>query len=282
MCFLSLPRPGSAPKKRAKHLFMRRDLIDSKPELATIDVTGLMKRMKSELDATYMTLERYSGVAFNTLQGWAAGERATQIQALFRLLARVPVQTRHRIIDAACPCFPSLEHPYIVRNRQIAAALADLLPQTAGVTFVLSESDYLRSFVASALVHSFAAQTPNRIVVSGFDIHSPNWFVPVCGVIYLNVWKRLDSLEAAFRGHRLQTAPLILLNGLYSSLQSVRSEAQQLSATSHIIIADGNGTVRDPAQFSPPAHVIKVATDRRYSESVDDAAYMAIDIREAE
>jgi len=51
---------------------------------------------------------------------------------------------------------------------------------------------------------------------------------------------------------------------------------------SHIIIADGNGTVRDPAQFSPPAHVIKVATDRRYSESVDDAAYMAIDIREAE
>jgi hypothetical protein len=101
MCFLSLSRPGSAPKKRAKHLFMRRDFIHSKPELATIDVTGLMKRMKSELDATYMTLERYSGVAFNTLQGWAAGERATQIQALFRLLARVPVQTRHRIIDAA-------------------------------------------------------------------------------------------------------------------------------------------------------------------------------------
>lgn len=67
---------------------MRRDLIDSKPELATIDVTGLMKRMKSELDATYMTLERYSGVAFNTLQGWAAGERATQIQAGLLILSQ--------------------------------------------------------------------------------------------------------------------------------------------------------------------------------------------------
>jgi hypothetical protein len=210
------------------------------------------------------------------------GSTGPRFYAIPRQESSPNVQSSDRIIDAACPCFPSLEHPYIVRNRQIAAALADLLPQTSGVTFVLSESDYLRSFVASALVHSFAAQTPNRIVASGFDIHSPNWFVPVCGVIYLDVWKRLDSLEAAFRGHRLQTAPLILLNGLYSSLQSVRSEAQQLSATSHIIIADRNGTVRDPAQFSPPAHVIKVVTDRRYSESVDDAAYMAVDIREAE
>jgi hypothetical protein len=76
--------------------------------LAPVRVAALITSIKGRLNVPYSTMERYAGPAYNTIQGWAAGTPAVQVQAVLRLLARLPASERHQLVDNACPCFPSL------------------------------------------------------------------------------------------------------------------------------------------------------------------------------
>lgn len=166
------------------------------------------------------------------------------------------------------------------RNHVVAAYLERLLKQTSGVTFVVSESDYLRTFVAAALVHSFAAQRPNRTIVSGYDVHAAHGFVPIDGVTYLDVWKRPESIEAAFGERKLEPAAMVYLNDVYSKVPAVRANAQTLSAKAHVVIAERTMPARDLSRFSTPKHLIVVAADRHARELGDDASAMTISLRD--
>ena len=248
------------------------------PQIATGE---LVQSIRGELKLTHESMGVLAGVGPTTVYNWSEGSAVDQVQALFRLLARLPRDARHRIVDKACPCMPSLVHPYIARDRLLTSFLQGLLRNERGVTLVVGESDDQRTFLATAIAHSFAAKRPNEIDVSGYDVHDATWCVPIDGVTYLNVWKRTNGSEAMLRNCRIQPAGLIFLNGLYSRVSEIRTKVQKLSATCHVLLSERVLPVRELAHFHGPKHIVTVSLDRRYAESLDDAARMLIDVREA-
>src|ERR1019366_5956702 len=100
-----------------------------------------------------------------------------------------------------------------------------------------------------ALAHSFAANHPNRIVISGYDVHGPDWSVPIDGVNYLIVWTHTHGQEATFRNRTIQPAPMVFLNGIYSRAPGIRLEVQRLSRTCHVLIAERELPTREMARF---------------------------------
>jgi len=128
--------------------------LESKTPLPPIPVNELITKIKGELKLTYTAMAAISGPGYTTLQNWAEGSSADQIEALVRLLARIPEIPRHRILDSVFPVMPSLAHRYIARDRMLAAYLRDLLRNESGLTLMFGESDYQRSFLATALAHS--------------------------------------------------------------------------------------------------------------------------------
>jgi DNA-binding transcriptional regulator YiaG len=265
----------------AKRNFMKKksDRIQPPSSNPHIPVDQLFQALRGQLRVTYETMAAWSGLTTTTLHNWSEGAPVEQVEALIQLLARVPVQARHDIFDKACPPMPSLAHPYIARDRMVVGYLDEVLRNRSGTTVVQSQSEYLRSFVATALAHSLAGQNPNRAVISGYDIHAANWFVPIDGVEYLNAWKQPNGLEAKLVARGFKPARMAFLNGVYSRAPGLRAQAQRLSATTHVVISDRSFPIRELEYFGGPKHVVTVSIDAS-ADSQDDAFRMAINVRE--
>ena len=128
---------------------------------------------------------------------------------------------------------------------------------SAALTLVLGQSDYQRSFLAAALAHSFAAENPKQVSVSGYDIHDPNWLGPIDGVTYLHDSKRPNGHEAILQNRRVEPARMVFLNGLYSRVPRIRPDVQKLSASCHVLIADKDCPDRELASFEGPKQASK-------------------------
>lgn len=247
-------------------------------QLARVSAEGLVRNIKKCLDVPFETLARYAGPSYSTLGNWAGGSHATQVEALLRLLARLPASDRHRLVDEACPVFPSLAHPYLARDRVVVSQLSGLLKKTRGVTLVQGDSAYLRAWLLTALGHSLGSASAGTARVAGLDLSEPDWCVPVAGVTYLNSHgstpPRLDSSI-------FQEVDLFLCQGAYDRWPGLRLEIQKATATTHVVVGEARFSPRELERFRPPRHVIRVGIDGRYAQRTDDAAYMLIRIEES-
>jgi len=253
----------------------------SPDQLVRIDVSTLMQGIKARLGVSYGMLERYSGRAYNTLEGWTVGTGAHQIEGLLRLLARLPAAQRHQLIDAACPCFPSLAHPFLARDRLLAAHLDTLLDQPKGTTLVIGESDYLTSFVGTALGHSFTLGKAKDGSIAGLDSHVANWFIPVPGVSYVGPAPQPDLIQAQTkREAQWQKSGLLLLNQVCSRYPEIEAAAQRASDHTHVVVVEARLPVRNLGRFAQPLTVITVGLDRRHAQREDDASQILVAVQQ--
>ena len=255
----------------------------SPDQLGPIALSTLMQGIKARLNVTYPLLQRYSGRAYNTLEEWTIGKGAHQIEGLLRLLARLPAAQRHQLIDAACPCFPSLAHPFLARDRLLAAQLDRLLDQPKGTTFVTGESDYLTSFVGTALGHSFTIGKAKDGSMAGVDAHEISWFIPVPGVSYVGSAPHRDLIQAQTqREAQWEKSGLLLLNRVCSRYPEIEAAAQAASDHTHVVVVEARLPVRGLGRFAQPRKVISVGLDRGHPQREDDAAQMLIAIQQWE
>ena len=233
-------------------------------------VVLLMRSIKAELEkareVTYDMLGRYTGQSASAALEKFHRPHQPQVEGLISLLERMPPQVRHQLLDKACRTFPTLNHPRIAHDPVQVSQLRTLLEQPTGLTVVHGGNAGLRTFVASALGHQIQLAESGGHSVSGIDVHQPDWFVPVDGVIYLNnllvpkmlrsailnAWQRMES-EAPSR--------LVLFNGIHMVKDSFSAKILQAARASHVIVADEWDHAQLASHVSAPFHAIRVAAD---------------------
>jgi hypothetical protein len=211
-------------------------------------VRSLMRAIKENLEASqgrpilYEELAQYAGQAISSVFDKLQKTHQPQVEALVGWLERLPEATRTQLMNSHCRSYPTLEHPRVAHDPAQVSRLKTLLTQGSGFTIIKGGNDSLRTFVVSALCHSKSILQAERRVAWGLDIHQPDWFVPVEGVIYLN--NLLDPLrltECVNRHWSIQFTAgvqIVILNGVWSATQRLEQQIAELGARCHLIVAD--------------------------------------------
>jgi hypothetical protein len=204
----------------------------------------------------------------NTIASWSAGSAAHQLQVLLASLERLTPTQRQELIDAACRDYPTLGHPKLAHDFVACSYLATLLGQATGFTVVQGGPEHLRTFLVTALGHWFGLPNPNQVAVAGVDIHRPDTFVPVLGLVYLD--NLLQGAQIQREVHRLWPsiratgARLMLLNGIWRKVPELQPEIIAAARESHVVVAEA--LALKPVDLSNrvpgPTHLITVSPAR--------------------
>ena len=222
---------------------------------------------------TYLDMEEWTGVAEGTLKDWLNHKGRPTAEFILNLLDRVPPQSRQEILGATCRSDPRLNHPRLQCDRTVISSLKTIITRPAGLTCITGESDEAKTFVMSALGHSFLFLTDRPRRVCGVDSHEPDWFVPVPGLHYCQNEDRPDRLREAVsrvwpeieKGrHRL-----ILLNGVWEANPGLHRAIIKLANRNPVIVAVTKGIeakLLKNTQF--PSHVITVTEDAKAGRTI--------------
>jgi hypothetical protein len=219
----------------------------SLPNRSTRD-TLLLRRLQSTLlghggkAPTYMEMEEWTGVAKGTIKDWFNNQGRPTVEFLISLMERIPREECRRIIQSVFRCLPSLADPRLKCDQTVISQLKTIASQNCGVTFIYGGTAEARTFLVSALGNASLACNERPFWVAGFDIHKPDWFVPVPGVRYLCNLFQADSLRKAIRQEwpefRLGKAHLIILNGVCSAVPEMQKEIMALAVRVPVMVAD--------------------------------------------
>lgn len=184
---------------------------------------------------------RHLGIVPGTLINWTT--KATelhQIEAMMRLLERLPDGTRRGLLERFLRLHPTIESSRFAQEPGTVSRLRTLVRQSDGLTFIMGGTDDARTFVITALGHSFQRLYNREGAISGIDVHATDWFVPVFGVAYMAFAaersKLLDKIMGAWP--RPDHAAALLLNGVWSLLPEKQKEILGWSAHHHVFVAD--------------------------------------------
>jgi hypothetical protein len=203
------------------------------------------------------TVAAYCGLSETTLANWTAGAtELTQLEALLKLLERLPEAGRRCLIDGLLRAYPTSDSPRFAHDPVATEGLQALLEQRWGVSFIQSASDFLRSIVLNALAYSATRIGSALRPVAGLDSHNEDSFVPVPGVIYLGHTADPKEQHKKIRAHwpLPQAGHLVFINGLWSALP------EQLLACAekrHVLVADD--TRFDPVSLRQKLATIDIA-----------------------
>ena len=208
----------------------------------------------------------------NTLSSWCTDGQAYQVQALLASLERLPEPERHQLIEDACRPYPTLHHRRFAHDFVAVSNLASLLSQSCGFTAIQGGQDHLRTFLLTALGHSFHEFGAGGAAVSGLDVHRPDTFVPVVGVRYLHnplaSTETMRQILQAWPTIRNAGSGLILLNGVWSRTPELQPQVVDLARRAHVIVADQ--TIFPPKQpfttLPSPVHLVTVSPARECPE----------------
>lgn len=238
----------------------------------------LFRRLK-ELVGSYRDLRKITGVEISTLESWCISAPLDQVRTLLRLLSAIPDRQRHALIDSATLSLPRLDHHFFTGDQVTLAALRRIAAKECGMTIVESESEYLRTFLATAITHSASKL---KRAVYGFDIHRPDWFVPVEGVNYLAISENHSRIREAaqLKLNAPSGTHVVFLNGLWTHMEEQRrSEILRCTEKYHLILCDR------PRSFprgtaTGNSHVITATRNPALPVGADDAQQMRIAIEE--
>ena len=234
----------------------------------------LMRAIKGELEllrgraVSYEELGGYVGQAGSTVFDKFQKSHQPQVECLLGWLERLTEATRHRLLSSACRTFPSLESPRLNHDPLQASNLKALLRQRNGFSLIQGGSESSRTFLITALGHECGMLSAASRGVCGIDVHEPDWFVPVGGVVYLNNLMDPTSVRECVHRHWPPIASakrrLIVLNGIWAATQGLHGEIVELAAESHVLVADDFPTRQDDlARRAPrPSHVLTVTEER--------------------
>jgi hypothetical protein len=227
-----------------------------------------MRRIKSALEIQHQRLLTYEELGRMCGQGHSAvGEKLSrahqpQVEALLAWVERLAPEARSQCIETACRVYPTLAHPRIAHDPTSASRLKGLLWKTSGLTAIQGGDSAGRTFLATALGHSFAILRRKSRVL-GIDAHEPDWFVPLQDVIYISRGIQGVSREAVLRvwtGLARTNGGVIVLNGVWPFLAHLETQVSQAASRTHVILADGLGFDRAMLQTRThsPVHILRL------------------------
>jgi hypothetical protein len=181
------------------------------------------------------------GAPRSTIHDWYHGELPKPMKYFLCAMERLPEPHRINVLRQLCRDRPSLDHPRIAHDQHAQHLLKSLIPQINGLTFVIGPHDELRSFVITAIGNS-AIRSLSLEDVAGFDVHSPDRFVPVPAVLYFrkpeNTSQTKSLIEELWPAIESSPAKMVLLNGVWVLVPGLRHKIQALARRTHVIVAD--------------------------------------------
>lgn len=218
-------------------------------------ITDLASRSAKLLEAGWAALElqerrqitqnrlcAYLGISPGTFINWTSrGTNLNQIDAILRLLERLPDSSRSALLSGFLRSFPIIESPEIAHEPTAASRLRALLSGRKGLTFIQGGgTDAARVFLFAALGHSLLQTSSHVAAIKGIDVHLPDWFVPVPGLAYLgssaNRAKLLGDIKKMWP--KPNHTPWLMLNGVWSLVPGRHEEILSWCNQHHVVIAD--------------------------------------------
>jgi len=105
-------------------------------------VRSLMRAIKGALEAvqgreiSYEDLASYAGQATSSVFDKLQRTQQPQVEALLGWIERLPETTRNHLINSACRCCPTLDHPRLNHDIAQVSRLKTILHQANGLTVV--------------------------------------------------------------------------------------------------------------------------------------------------
>lgn len=187
------------------------------------------------------TLAAYTGLTETTLSNWIVGATdLSQIEALLRLLERLPQAARASLVNNFLRIYPSFASSQLAHDPVAVDGLRAILKQTRGLTFIQGPEDGLRTFVLMAIGHEASRAHAGVRPVPGLDLHAESSLVPVPGLIYLGGWANPADLRARMRPHWPPDplSKLVLLNRIWSSVPEIQTAILTMAQAQHVVVAD--------------------------------------------
>jgi hypothetical protein len=200
------------------------------------------------------------GAPRSTIHDWYHGSVAKPINHFLCALERLSEKQRADMFRNLCRQCPRVEHLRLAHDQEAVKLLKELLANPVGLTLVPGPSDPLRTFLITALGNSAAQLIPVK-TVCGLDIHKPDLFVPVHGVLYF--WEPDDTAQVRQllpdMWQVMKNAPtdLILLNRVWTIMPEIREEIIACARSRHVIMADqfeAGVTIREGGTRIYPQH----------------------------
>lgn len=250
-----------------KHTIARHSQI-GKPERAVKLLKAAWKALElNELRSiSQMALCRQLHVSQGTVINWLTGETELhQVEALLRILERLPEPTRHELLNRFLRCYPAMEADRLGHDPASVSRLRKLLEERNGLTLITGGSDGSRTFLVTALGHAFQQLLSREGMIAGIDIHLPDWFVPVLGVSYLGFpcGSRRVREEALRLWPRPNHGAVLVFNGVWSLLPERQKQILGWCENHHVLVADD--IPLDPAQVrttfgkvTAPARIVEL------------------------
>lgn len=242
-------------------------------------VTRMLRRIQPWLQsqrfrvATFAEMESWSNIPEGTIRAWFAGEGNPTAELLLTLLERVPEDARFGLLGEFCRVYPTLDHPRL-GDRTVISRLSTVLSQSRGFSYIQGGSEETRTFMISALGHSFWRLTSPPRRVLGVDVHASDWFVPVPGATYLdNILQRDDlrrAVQSAWPQFRNGETPLVLFNGVWGALPDLQDKIRALAERCHVLVADASPVEVEQAARRLPirGNVISIVPSNSEQKSI--------------
>lgn len=187
-------------------------------------------------------LMKMTGLPLGTCHGWFSTDELQQVQALLCLMERLPEEEWSKALRPFLRDFPTIEHPRLAHDRETVQMLERLLSVRLGLTLIRGGTYEDRTFVLTALGHSFSAVDGLHRLPAGLDVHTPKSFVPIETITYfkesLSRQRLSDLVHEKWRQLRQSDAPFLLFNGILSIDSELSSEISSLACSRHIVVTD--------------------------------------------
>jgi hypothetical protein len=231
-------------------------------KLAVDQVVGRQLSFEELSDAT--------GEAKSTLSNWLGGVGSPSFECVLRLLERLPDAARNQLLSSppVSRCYPTLGHPRLAYDLAAISRFTTILHQATGTTLIHGIREDLVTFLVTALGHNYYHAQLRNDAVRGFDVHAPDWFVPLPTVSYLSNTQSCDAIRQRFLSEwptlRKHKGGMVILNGIWPQVADLYDEIFELAGQNHVIIGTTTMLTRNHmgVKMPGPAHVVTVSADR--------------------
>lgn len=184
---------------------------------------------------TNRELSEYLNISDSALSDWITGKTdLNQVEAVLKLCERLQQPKSTELFNQHLRVFPTLASPELAHDPAIIDSLRSLLARPKGLTVIVGGNATQRTFLLTAVGHSYLDERGTPRSLAGWDAHAASWFVPLPGLLYL------AGARCAPQALRVNGLPqcLLLSNGLWSRFSQHRVHLSRCALTQHVIVAD--------------------------------------------